>query len=38
MTGSEPETVRVPLEKMEKLPELRVCYCSNGYIMLSVAD
>jgi hypothetical protein len=24
MTGSEPVTVRVPLEKMEKLPELRV--------------
>jgi hypothetical protein len=24
MTGREPVTVRVPLEKMEKLPELRV--------------
>jgi hypothetical protein len=24
MTGNEPVTVRVPLEKMEKLPELRV--------------
>jgi len=28
MTGSEPVTVTVPLEKMEKLPELRVCYSS----------
>jgi hypothetical protein len=33
MTGSEPVTVTVPLEKMEKLPELKVsCYynCTNS--------
>jgi len=33
MTGSEPVTVTVPLEKMEKLPELRVSYFSNRNVM-----
>lgn len=34
MTGSEPVTVTVPLEKMEKLPELRVCYSCNQNIII----
>jgi hypothetical protein len=34
MTGSEPVTVTVPLEKMEKLPELRVRYSSNRNVMI----
>ena len=35
MTGTEPVTVKVPLEKMEKLPELRVCYSSNRNVMIN---
>jgi hypothetical protein len=35
MTGSEPVTVTVPLEKMEKLPELRVCFSSNRTVMIN---
>ena len=38
MTGSEPVTVTVPLEKMEKLPELRVCYSSNGNVVIKSAS
>jgi hypothetical protein len=38
MTGSEPVTVTVPLEKMEKLPELRVCYSSSRNVVLSMAQ
>jgi hypothetical protein len=37
MTGSEPVTVTVPLEKMEKLPELRVCFSSNRNVMFKSA-
>ena len=38
MTGSEPVTVTVPLEKMEKLPELRVCCSSNRNVMIKSAS
>jgi hypothetical protein len=38
MTGSEPVTVTVPLEKMEKLPELRVCYSFKRNVFLSMAQ
>jgi hypothetical protein len=36
MTGSEPVTVTVPLEKMEKLPELRVCYSPSRNVMMKM--